>query len=68
MASAAAAIVLVVGLTLDQMGLWAPRAPAGPNGVEVVSVEAGGEASVMVFQAPGSSLKVIWVFEKPSSL
>jgi hypothetical protein len=33
----------------------------------VVSIEAGEDAPVMVFQAPGSSLKVIWVFEKPTS-
>lgn len=67
LASAVAAVVLVLGLTLGELGVWAPRPPAGPNGVEVVSVEAGEDASVMVFQAPGSSLKVIWVFEKPSS-
>ena len=65
LASAAAAVVLVVGLTLGQIGVWGPT--AGPNGVEVVSVEAGDDESVMVFQAPGSSLKVIWVFEKPPS-
>jgi hypothetical protein len=65
LASAAAAVVLVVGLTLGQIGVWGPT--PGPNGVEVVSVEAGDDESVMVFQAPGSSLKVIWVFEKPSS-
>jgi anti-sigma factor RsiW len=65
MASAAAAVVLVLGLTLGQIGPWEPRPPAALNGVEVVSVEAGGDASVMVFQPPGSSLKVIWVFEKP---
>jgi len=67
LASASAAVALVVGLTLGQMQVWAPRPPAGPNGVEVVSVEAGDDASVMVFQEPGSSLKVIWVFEKPST-
>lgn len=67
LASAAAAVVLVVGLTLGQMQVWAPHPPGGTNGVEVVSVEAGDDASVMVFQEPGSSLKVIWVFEKPST-
>jgi anti-sigma factor RsiW len=67
LASAAAAVVLVLGLTLNQLEVWGPWSPVGPNGVEVVSVEAGEDASVMVFQAPGSSLKVIWVFEKPSS-
>ncbi len=65
LASAVAAVILVIGLTLAPMGLWGPR--VGPNGVEVLSVEAGDDASVMVFQAPGSKLKVIWVFEKPSS-
>lgn len=64
LASAAAAL-LVVGLTLGQMELWG--GPVRPNGVEVLSVEAGEDTSVMVFQAPGSPLKVIWVFEKPSS-
>lgn len=67
LASAAAAVVLVVSLTLGQVEVWGPGRSAGPNGVEVVSVEAGEDASIMVFQAPGSSLKVIWVFEKPSS-
>lgn len=67
LASAVAAVVLVLGLTLGPMGVWTVRPPGAPNGVEVVSVEAGEDASVMVFQAPGSSLKVIWVFEKPSS-
>lgn len=66
LASAGAAVVLVLGLTVGQMQIWAPRPSARPNGVEVVSVEAGDDASVMVFQEPGSSLKVIWVFEKPS--
>lgn len=65
LASAAAAALLVVGLTLGQMELWGP--PVRPNGVEVLSVEAGQDTSLMVFQAPGSPLKVIWVFEKPSS-
>jgi anti-sigma factor RsiW len=65
LASAVAALLLVLGLTLGPMGLWGPG--GGPNGVEVLSVEAGDDASVMVFQAPGSKLKVIWVFEKPSS-
>lgn len=67
LASAAAAVVLVLGLTLGQLGVWAPRPPARSDGVEVVSVESGEDASVMVFQAPGSGLKVIWVFEKTSS-
>jgi anti-sigma factor RsiW len=65
LASAAAAVILILGLTLSQMELWGPT--VGPNGVEVLSIEAGEDAPVMVFQAPGSKLKVIWVFEKPSS-
>lgn len=67
LASGVAAVVLVVGLTLSQMELWSPWSPSIANGVEVVSIEAGEDAPVMVFQAPGSSLKVIWVFEKPTS-
>lgn len=65
LASAGAAAILVLGLTLVQLDVWGPS--GHPNGVEVLSVEAGDDASVMVFQAPGSGLKVIWVFEKPSS-
>jgi len=65
LASAAAAVILVLSLTLGPMGLWGPSVV--PNGVEVLSVEAGDDAPVMVFQVPGSRLKVIWVFEKPSS-
>jgi anti-sigma factor RsiW len=67
LASAVAAVILVVGLTLGQMEVWSPWSPGIANGVEVVSIEAGEDAPVMVFQAPGSSLKVIWVFEKPTS-
>jgi anti-sigma factor RsiW len=67
LASAGAAVILVVGLTLGQMEVWSPWSPGIANGVEVVSIEAGDDAPVMVFQAPGSSLKVIWVFEKPTS-
>jgi anti-sigma factor RsiW len=66
-ASAVAAVILVLGVTLGQMEVWSPWAPTVPNGVEVISIEAGEDAPVMVFQAPGSSLKVIWVFEKPTS-
>jgi anti-sigma factor RsiW len=62
--SAVAAVILVLGLTLGPMGLLSPSVV--PNGVEVLSVEAGDDASVMVYQVPGSRLKVIWVFEKPS--
>jgi predicted anti-sigma-YlaC factor YlaD len=64
LASAVAAVILVLGVTLGPMGLWGPSVVS--NGVEVLSVEAGDDAPVMVFQAPGSKLKVIWVFEKPS--
>lgn len=67
LASAAAAVFLGLGLTLGQMGVWGPWGAAVPNGVEVVSVEADDDLPLMVFQAPGSSLKVIWVFEKPST-
>jgi anti-sigma factor RsiW len=66
LASAVAAVALVLGLTLGQMEVWAPRPASLPNGVEVISVEAGDDTSVMIFQVPGSALKVIWVFEKPS--
>lgn len=64
--SAAAAIVLVLGLTLGPMVGWRPDT-RGSNGAEVDSVEVGENASVMLFQAPDSSLKVIWVFQAPSS-
>jgi hypothetical protein len=62
--SGVAAVILVLDLTLGPLGLWGPGVVS--NGVEVLSVEAGDDAPVMVFQAPGSKLKVIWVFEKPS--
>jgi|MudIll2142460700_1097286.scaffolds.fasta_scaffold90704_2 anti-sigma factor RsiW len=67
LASAAAAAVLVVGITLTQMGGWLSSSNGFPNGVEVVSVEGGSDAPVMLFQMPGSSLKVIWVFEEPTA-
>lgn len=66
LASAAAAIILALGLTLGPMIGWGPE-PHGSNGVEVLSVEAGENAAVMLFQAPGSSIKVLWVFEAPAS-
>ena len=66
LASAAAAVVLVLGVTLGQMGIWTSGPPIGSNGVEVLSIEGGEDASVMIFQVPGSSLKIIWVFENPS--
>jgi len=65
LASAAAAAVLALGVTLGQLSGWLYWGASPPNGVEVVMVEAGGDAPVMLFQAPGSSLKVIWVFEGP---
>src|SRR5574341_270145 len=58
-ASAVAAVILVLGVTLGQMEVWSPWAPTLLNGVEVISIEADEDAPVMVFQAPGSSLKVI---------
>lgn len=64
--SATAAIVLVLGLTLGPRVGWGPGTHRS-NGTEVISVEAGENTSVMLFQAPDSSLKFIWVFETPSS-
>ncbi|MFA5026482.1 MAG: hypothetical protein WC713_01295 [Candidatus Methylomirabilota bacterium] len=66
LASAAAAVVLALGLTLGQFGLWG--ASSGMNGVEILSVEAGDDASVMLFQMPESPVKIIWVFEPPDPL
>jgi anti-sigma factor RsiW len=64
LASAAAAVVLVLGIGVGHL---VERGPAslGGNGVEILSVEAGDEASVMLFQSPESPLKLIWVFEPP---
>ncbi len=67
LASAMAAVALVLGLTLGQVALWGPASP-GRNGVEILSVEAGEETSVMLFQVPGSTLRIIWVFEPPDTL
>ena len=64
LASAFATVLMIVGLTLTQ---WGPFVATSGNGVEVVSVDVGEDASVMVFQAPGTSLKVIWVFDDSSS-
>jgi len=64
LASALTAVLLVVGLTMSQLHFWGT---SGLNGVEIISVDVDENASVMVFQAPGSSLKVIWVFEDTSS-
>jgi len=67
LASAFTAVLLVIGLTLSQLSMWGLSGTTGVNGVEVVSVEVDENASVMVFQAPGSSLKVIWIFDDTST-
>ena len=64
LASALTAVLLVVGLTLSQVQMWGTT---GRNGVDVMSVDVGEDASVLVFQIPGTALKVIWVFEDTSS-
>lgn len=64
LASAVTAAMLVAGLTLSQFQFWGT---SGLNGVEIISVDVDENASVMVFQAPGNSLKIIWVFEDTSS-
>jgi anti-sigma factor RsiW len=67
LASAFTAVLLVIGATLSQMQIWGTAGTTGRNGVEIVSVDVGEDASVMVFQPPGSALKIIWVFEDTSS-
>jgi anti-sigma factor RsiW len=67
LASAFTAILLIIGLTLSQMQMWGLSGTTGRNGVEILSVDVDEDASVMVFQAPGTSLKVIWVFEDTST-
>lgn len=67
LASAMTVVALIVGLTLSQWQTGGLSSTAGRNGVEVVSVEVAEDASVMVFQVPGSSLKIIWVFEDSSA-
>ena len=67
MPSAFTAALPILGLTLSHLQLWSPFAMGGANGVEVVSVDVDEDTSVMVFQAPGSAFKVIWVFEDSSS-
>lgn len=67
LASACTAILLIVGLTLSQVQMWGLSGTAGRNGVEIISVDVGEDASVMVFQPPGTSLKIIWVFEDTST-
>jgi hypothetical protein len=64
LASALTAALLVAGLTLSQLQLWGTT---GVNAVDVVSVDVDEDASVLVFQIPGTALKVIWVFDDTSS-
>jgi anti-sigma factor RsiW len=64
LASAFTAALMIVALTLTQ---WGPFVTTSGSGVEVISVDVDEDASVMVFQAPGTSLKVIWVFDNSSS-
>jgi anti-sigma factor RsiW len=67
LASACTAILLLIGLTLSQVQMWGLSGTAGRNGVEIISVDVDEDASVMVFQPPGTSLKIIWVFEDSST-
>jgi hypothetical protein len=67
LASAFTGALLILGLALSQLPMWGVFVTSGASGVEVVSVDVNEDASVMVFQAPGSALKVIWVFEDSSS-
>jgi anti-sigma factor RsiW len=64
LASALMAVLLVAGLTLSQLQLWGTT---GVNAVDVVSVDVDEDASVLVFQIPGTALKVIWAFDDTSS-
>ncbi len=66
LASAVTAGILVLGLTLGPLIDRALRPSQAGNGVEVMSIEAGDDASVMLFHVPDSPLKVIWVFEQSS--
>jgi anti-sigma factor RsiW len=67
LASAFTAILLIIGLTLAQVQMWGLSGTTGRNGVEFISVDVEEDASVMVFQPPGTSLKIIWVFEDTST-
>jgi hypothetical protein len=67
LASAFTAILLIIGLTLSQMQMWGLSGTTRRNGVEIISVDVDEDAAVMVFQPPGASLKVIWVFENTST-
>ncbi len=62
LASASLAILLVLGAA-DQFGLWRTR--HGQSSVEILSVESEGGAPVMIFEPPGNTLKIIWVFDQP---
>lgn len=66
LASAFTAILLLIGLTLSQVQMWGLSGTPGRNGVEIISVDVDEDVSVLVFQPPGTSLKVIWVFEDSS--
>jgi anti-sigma factor RsiW len=67
LASAFTALLLIIGFTLSQLQMWGLTGTTGRNGVEILSVDVDEDASVMVFQPPGTSLKVIWVFEDTST-
>lgn len=67
LASAFTAILLLIGLTLSQVQMWGLSGTPGRNGVEIISVDVDEDVSVLVFQPPGTSLKVIWVFEDNST-
>ncbi len=67
LASAFAALLLIIGLTLAEVQMWGLSGTGGRNGVEIISVDVDENASVMVFQPPGIPLKVIWVFEDTST-
>ncbi len=67
LASAFTALLLIIGLTLAQVQVWERSGAGGRNGVEIISVDVDEDASVMVFQPPGTPLKVIWVFEDTST-
>ncbi len=67
LASAFTAILLLIGLTLSQVQMWGLSGTPGRNGVEIISVDVDEDVSVLVFQPPGTSLKVIWVFEDSST-
>jgi anti-sigma factor RsiW len=67
LASAFTAVLLLIGLTFSQVQMWGLPGNAGRNGVEILSVDVEEDVSVLVFQPPGTSLKVIWVFDDSST-